>query len=115
MVKDYIILVLRKAMFRQEDSICLAATSSIVNLILAEKQSTKDGPFSCQDSSSQASCSQQAEVFSAFGSGLFQELNGLLQRCLFQQVAFYIFSLPVFSLFYPMNFLSPELLCKYRK
>ncbi|XP_055818329.1 uncharacterized protein LOC129887305 isoform X2 [Solanum dulcamara] len=84
-LQDYTILVLRKAMFRQEDSIRLAATSSIVNLILAEKQSTKDGPFSYQDSSSQASSSQQAEVFRALGSSLFQELNGLLQRCLFQQ------------------------------
>ncbi|KAK4338871.1 hypothetical protein RND71_040333 [Anisodus tanguticus] len=84
-LQDYTILVLRKAMFRQEDSIRLAATSSIVNLILAEKQSKKDGPFSCQDSSSQASSSQQAEVFHALGSSLFQELNGLLQRCLFQQ------------------------------
>uniref|UniRef100_M1ASV5 Fanconi anemia group I protein n=1 Tax=Solanum tuberosum TaxID=4113 RepID=M1ASV5_SOLTU len=84
-LQDYTILVLRKAMFRQEDSIRLAATSSIVNLILAEKQSTKDGSFSCQDSSSQASSSQQAEVFRALGSSLFQELNGLLQRCLFQQ------------------------------
>ncbi|KAM3323921.1 Fanconi anemia group I protein [Capsicum chacoense] len=86
-LQDYTILVLRKAMFRQEDSICLAATSSIVNLILAEKQSKTDGPFSCQDSSSQASSSQQAEVFRALGSSLFQELNGLLQRCLFQQDA----------------------------
>ncbi|CAN4106242.1 unnamed protein product [Withania somnifera] len=84
-LQDYTILVLRKAMFRQEDSIRLAATSSIVNMILAEKESTKDGPFSCQDSSSQASSSQQAEVFHALGSSLFQELNGLLQRCLFQQ------------------------------
>ncbi|KAJ8528816.1 hypothetical protein K7X08_030460 [Anisodus acutangulus] len=84
-LQDYTILVLRKAMFRQEDSIRLAATSSNVNLILAEKQSKKDGPFSCQDSSSQASSSQQAEVFRALGSSLFQELNGLLQRCLFQQ------------------------------
>ncbi|KAG5632934.1 hypothetical protein H5410_004651 [Solanum commersonii] len=84
-LQDYTILVLRKAMFRQEDSIRLAATGSIVNLILAEKQSTKDGSFSCQDSSSQASSSQQAEVFRALGSSLFQELNGLLQRCLFQQ------------------------------
>ncbi|KAF3632548.1 putative 12-oxophytodienoate reductase 1-like [Capsicum annuum] len=73
-LQDYTILVLRKAMFRQEDSICLDATSSIVNLILAEKQSKTDGPFSCQDSSSQASSSQQAEVFRALGSSLFQEL-----------------------------------------
>ncbi|XP_060197754.1 uncharacterized protein LOC132626781 isoform X1 [Lycium barbarum] len=84
-LQDYTILVLRKALFRREDSIRLAASSSIVNLILAEKQSTKDGPFSCQDSSSQASSSQQAEVFRALGSSLFQELNGLLQRCLYQQ------------------------------
>ncbi|XP_009764707.1 uncharacterized protein [Nicotiana sylvestris] len=84
-LQDYTILVLRKAMFRREDSIRLAATSSIINLILAEKQSKKNGPFSCQDSSSQASSSQQAEVYRALGSSLFQELNGLLQRCLYQQ------------------------------
>lgn len=112
MVQDYTILVLRKAMFRREDSIRLAATSSIVNLILAEKQSKKDGPFSCQDSSSQASSSQQAEVYRALGSSLFQELNGLLQRCLYQQVALTYFSLLVFSWFSPMNILTMSFLLK---
>ncbi|KAL3505710.1 hypothetical protein ACH5RR_031092 [Cinchona calisaya] len=84
-LQDYTILALRKAMFRREDSVRLAATNSIINLILAEKQSKRDGPFSFQESSSQASCSQQAEIPCTPGPGLFQELSGLLQRCLYQQ------------------------------
>lgn len=84
-MQDYTILVMRKAMFRQEEAVRLAATNAIINLILAEKQSKRDGPFSFQESSSQASCSQQAEIPYSGGS-LFQELSGLLQRCLYQQV-----------------------------
>ncbi|GFQ03410.1 fanconi anemia group i protein [Phtheirospermum japonicum] len=84
-LKDYTILVLRKAMFRQESSVRLAAVSAIFDLILAEKQSKTDGLFSFQESSSQASCSQQAEVLRPAREDLFQELSGLLQRCLYQQ------------------------------
>ncbi|KAG8369921.1 hypothetical protein BUALT_Bualt14G0063600 [Buddleja alternifolia] len=84
-LQDYTILVLRKAMFRRENSVRLAATSAIFDLILAEKQSKTDGLFSFQESSSQASCSQQAEVPHPTKTDLFQELNGLLQRCLYQQ------------------------------
>ncbi|XP_059632748.1 uncharacterized protein LOC132275304 [Cornus florida] len=84
-LRDYTILVLRKAMFRQEDTVRFAATTAIIELILTEKQSRKDGPYSFQESSSQASCSQQAEIPCGMGSGLFQELSGLLQRCLYQQ------------------------------
>ncbi|PON88352.1 Fanconi anemia group I protein [Trema orientale] len=83
-LQGYIILVMRKAMFRQEEAVRLAASSAIINLVLAEKQSKIDGPFSFQESSSQASCSQQAEI-PCSGGGLFQELSGLLQRCLYQQ------------------------------
>lgn len=85
MMKDYTVLVVRKAMFRREDTVRLAATNAIIDLILAEKQSKTDGSFSLQDSSSQASCSQQ-EIPCSTGGGLFQELNALLQRCLYQQV-----------------------------
>ncbi|GAV64147.1 hypothetical protein CFOL_v3_07665 [Cephalotus follicularis] len=84
-LQDYTILVVRKAMFRREDSVRIAATNAIIDLILAEKQSKRDGLFSFQDSSSQASCSQQAEIPCSIGGGLFQELSGLLQRCLYQQ------------------------------
>ncbi|CAI9118850.1 OLC1v1020477C2 [Oldenlandia corymbosa var. corymbosa] len=84
-LQDYMVLVLRKAMFRREDSVRLAATNSIISLILAEKQRIKDGPFSFQESSSQASCSQQAEIPCIKEAGLFRELSGLLQRCLYQQ------------------------------
>ncbi|KAM4126898.1 hypothetical protein ACJW30_02G049000 [Castanea mollissima] len=84
-LQDYTILVLRKAMFRREDTVRIAATTSIIDLILAEKQSKRDGPFSFQESSSQASSSQQAEIPCGLGEGLFQELSGLLQRCLYQQ------------------------------
>ncbi|XP_062107746.1 uncharacterized protein LOC133818728 isoform X3 [Humulus lupulus] len=82
-LQDYTILVMRKAMFRQEEAVRLAATSAIINLILAEKQSKRDGPFSVHESSSQASCSQQADISGSVG--LFQQLSGLLQRCLYQQ------------------------------
>ncbi|KAL5785187.1 hypothetical protein ACOSQ2_007579 [Xanthoceras sorbifolium] len=85
-LRDYTILVVRKAMFRREDAVRLAATNAIIDLILAEKQSKTDGSFSFQDSSSQASCSQQ-EIPRSTGAGLFQELSALLQRCLYQQVA----------------------------
>ncbi|KAF5452322.1 hypothetical protein F2P56_027331 [Juglans regia] len=84
-LQDYTILVMRKAMFRREDTVRIAATSGLIDLILAEKQSKRDGPLSFQDSSSQASCSQQAEMPCSLGQGLFQELSGLLQRCLHQQ------------------------------
>lgn len=86
MAQDYIILVLRKAMFRREDSVRYAAIHSILDLVLGEKQSQRDDTFSLQESSSQASCSQQAENLCAAGCVLFLELNGLLQRCLYQQV-----------------------------
>nr|GMD38038.1 Fanconi anemia group I protein [Ipomoea batatas] len=84
-LQDYIILVLRKAMFRREDSVRYAAIHSILDLVLGEKQSQRDDTFSLQESSSQASCSQQAENLCAAGCVLFLELNGLLQRCLYQQ------------------------------
>ncbi|KAJ4843074.1 hypothetical protein Tsubulata_042019 [Turnera subulata] len=84
-LQDYCVLVVRKAMFRREDTVRLAAANAIINLLLAEKQSKREGPVSLQDSSSQASCSQQAEIPHGMGRGLFQELSGLLQRCLYQQ------------------------------
>ncbi|KAH6769676.1 hypothetical protein C2S52_014479 [Perilla frutescens var. hirtella] len=84
-LQDYIILVLRKAMFRRENSVRFAACSAIFDLLLAEKQSKPDGLFSFQESSSLASCSQQAEESHASRADLFQELSGLLQRCLYQQ------------------------------
>ncbi|KAL0388809.1 UNVERIFIED_CONTAM: Fanconi anemia group I protein [Sesamum radiatum] len=84
-LQDYTILVLRKAMFRRENAVRLAAISVIFDLILAEKQSKTDGLFSFQESSSQASCSQHAEVSQPTRPDLFQELGGLLQRCLYQQ------------------------------
>lgn len=87
-MQDYIILVLRKAMFRRENSVRLAACSAIFDLLSAVKQSKPDGLFSFQESSSQASCSQQAEEPHATRADLFQELSGLLQRCLYQQVQF---------------------------
>ncbi|XP_017975888.1 PREDICTED: Fanconi anemia group I protein homolog isoform X1 [Theobroma cacao] len=84
-LQDYTILVVRKAMFRREDTVRVAATNSIIDLILAEKQPKRDGLFSFQDSSSQASCSQQADIPCSMGEGLFQELSALLQRCFHQQ------------------------------
>lgn len=79
---------MRKAVFRREDTVRVAATNSIIELILAEKQPNGDGLFSLQDSSSQASCSQQADIPCSMGGDLFQELSALLQRCLYQPVLF---------------------------
>lgn len=86
MMQNYTILVMRKAMFKQEDTVRLAAINAIIDLILAEKQSRRDDQFSFQESSSQASCSQRAEMACKAERGLFQELSSLLQRCLYQQV-----------------------------
>lgn len=86
MMQNYTILVMRKAMFKQEDTVRLAAINAIIDLILAEKQSRRDDQFSFQESSSQASCSQQAEMPCKAERGLFQESSSLLQRCLYQQV-----------------------------
>ncbi|KAG7533501.1 FANCI solenoid 4 domain [Arabidopsis thaliana x Arabidopsis arenosa] len=84
-LQDYTILVIRKAMFRREDTVRVAATKVITDLILAEKQAKRDGSFTLQDSSSQASSSQQTEMSCIVRGNLFTELNGLLQRCLYQQ------------------------------
>lgn len=105
MMQDYTILVMRKAMFRREETVRIAATTGIIDLILAEKQSKRDGSFSCQESSSQASCSQQAEIPCGLGQGLFEELSGLLERCLYQQVLCF-FMLPFLNsdLFFSFSF-----------
>ncbi|KAI3505106.1 hypothetical protein L1887_27015 [Cichorium endivia] len=84
-LQDYIILVVRKAMFRQEDQIRLAAAEAIIDLILAEKISKKNMPCSYQESSSQASSSQQPQTPRGIVNDLFKELSSLLQRCLYQQ------------------------------
>ncbi|GAB4843630.1 hypothetical protein Ancab_013595 [Ancistrocladus abbreviatus] len=85
-LQDYIILVVRKAMFNREDTVRVAAINAVIELILADKQPKYDGLFSFQESSSQASCSQQQdEILPGNNAGLFPELCGLLQRCLYQQ------------------------------
>ncbi|KAF8052490.1 hypothetical protein N665_1554s0003 [Sinapis alba] len=84
-LQDYTILVIRKALFRREDTVRVSATKVIIDLILAEKQAKKDSSFTLQDSSSQASSSQHNEVSCTMRGNLFTELNGLLQRCLYQQ------------------------------
>ncbi|XP_010259501.1 PREDICTED: Fanconi anemia group I protein homolog [Nelumbo nucifera] len=84
-LQDYTILVVRKAMFRREDAVRIAATNAIIGLILVATQTKRDGLDPFQESSSQASCSQQAEISHGMGAGLFQELSGLLRRCLSQE------------------------------
>ncbi|XP_024961417.1 Fanconi anemia group I protein [Cynara cardunculus var. scolymus] len=84
-LQDYIILVVRKAMFRRDDHIRLAAAGAIINVILAEKRSKQNRPCPYQESSSQASSSQVPAIPHGMGSDLFKELSGLLQRCLYQQ------------------------------
>ncbi|KAK8947102.1 hypothetical protein KSP39_PZI006391 [Platanthera zijinensis] len=85
-LQDYIILVIRKALFRREDNVRTAAASTIMDLIIAENRSKRNDLNSLQDSSSQASCSQKAGIYFRTEGCLFQELNGLLKRCLAQQV-----------------------------
>lgn len=73
-------------MFRREDTVRTAAINAIIDLIFVEIKYKKHDPDSLQDSSSQASCSQQADILSGMGRNLFQELSGLLRRSLSQQV-----------------------------
>jgi hypothetical protein len=84
-LQDYIILVVRKAMFKREDTVRIAATNAIVELIIAQSRRNEANLF--EDSSSQPSSSQQPETHLEFGRSLFQELSGLLRRCLSQQVS----------------------------
>ncbi|XP_022029770.1 Fanconi anemia group I protein isoform X2 [Helianthus annuus] len=84
-LQDYIILVVRKAMFRQEDQVRLAAAGAIINLTIAERQFKQNKPCFYQESSSQASSSQVHEGPPVISNDLFKELSGLLQRCLYQQ------------------------------
>ncbi|KAM0872501.1 hypothetical protein ACQ4PT_038685 [Festuca glaucescens] len=85
-LKDYIILVVRKAMFKREDAIRIAATNAIVELIVTESEYRNNETNPLQDSSSQPSSSQLPEIHQEVGGVLFQELSGLLRRCLSQQV-----------------------------
>ncbi|CAM0873122.1 unnamed protein product [Alopecurus aequalis] len=84
-LKGYIILVVRKAMFKQVDAVRIAATNAIVELIVTESEYRRNEANPFQDSSSQPSSSQQPEIHREVGGVLFQELSGLLQRCLSQQ------------------------------
>lgn len=79
---------MRKALFKKEDDVRAAAISVVIELIIAEKRYNSHSMNSMQDSSSQASCSQQADLSCGPGSNLFQDLSGLLRRCLSQQVCF---------------------------
>lgn len=78
-------MVVRKAMFKREDTVRVAAANAIVDLIIAEKMYRKN-ENSFEDSSSQPSSSQHPEMHLEFGGGLFHELSGLLRRCFSQQV-----------------------------
>ncbi|ERN02161.1 Fanconi anemia group I protein isoform X1 [Amborella trichopoda] len=82
-LQRYIVLVVRKAVFKREDTVRIASIDAIIKLML--ESSSKNEPDSLQQFSSQASCSQQAELPNGIGVGLFQEMRGLLRRCLSQQ------------------------------
>ncbi|KAG9443921.1 hypothetical protein H6P81_015261 [Aristolochia fimbriata] len=84
-LRDYTILVVRKAMFRKEESVRAAATNAIIDIILTGKGSSSSDMSFLQDSSSQASSSQQCHVPYEAGTDLFHQMNGLLRRCLSQQ------------------------------
>lgn len=87
-MQDYIILVVRKAMFKREESVRVSATKAIIDLILIQTGFCRSDPNWILDSSSQASSSQQVEVNSGLHKRLFEDLSGLLRRCLSQQVWF---------------------------
>ncbi|KAF3779321.1 hypothetical protein EJ110_NYTH22786 [Nymphaea thermarum] len=83
-LKRYMILVVRKAVFRREIEVRVSATSAIVHLILSEQKIGKIYSDLVSEISSQASCSQQAEPpgktkqsldhsWSCFGFSLSQE------------------------------------------
>ena len=91
-------------MFRKEDGVRLAATDAAIDLILSDARLKRNCLTSLQDSSSQASCSQQTEVPRRMGLGLFQELSGLLRRCLSQQVT-------ILSLLFSPLFLTHKYYC----
>lgn len=100
-------MVVRKAMFRKEDTVRLAATNAVVDLILMDARSKRSCLNSFQESSSQASCSQQTDMPRKIGLALFHELSGLLKRCLSQQVYHLIFAFhieAVSSLFFFLYF-----------
>ncbi|TVU47095.1 hypothetical protein EJB05_06676 [Eragrostis curvula] len=84
-LKDYIILVVRKAMFKREDTVRIAAINAIVELIITENMHRKNEANPFEDSSSQPSSSQHPEMHLGIGGGLFQELSGVLRRCFSQQ------------------------------
>ncbi|XP_058083253.1 uncharacterized protein LOC131231163 isoform X2 [Magnolia sinica] len=114
-LQDYTILVMRKAMFRREDTVRIAATNAIIDLIVADKQSKNNGPNSMQESSSQASCSQQAGIPCGMGTGLFQDLSGLLRRCLSQQGLVKLVMLDPFIAGPVFDFLWPHFLSFYHE
>lgn len=73
-------------MFKREDMVRIAATNAMVELIIADIRKSEANPFE-DSSTSQPSSSQQPETHLEFGRGLFQELSGLLCRCLSQEVS----------------------------
>ncbi|GLJ10827.1 hypothetical protein SUGI_0135980 [Cryptomeria japonica] len=83
-LQNYTVLVLRKAIFGREETSRVAATRAIIDLIISEKQMA-NSDLDSFPTSSQASCSQQTKFARGLGLNLFQELKGLLRRCLLQQ------------------------------
>ncbi|KAK9136852.1 hypothetical protein Sjap_007446 [Stephania japonica] len=125
-LQDYTILVLRKALFRREDTVRLAATNAIINLILVEKVSKKNGINPFQDSSSQASSSQQVELSCGFGAGCCGQArvkevvyNGLIKFVVLDPLCFpsvFDLLLPHFRLFYKEDESAPlNLNCCFKK
>ncbi|KAK6161092.1 hypothetical protein DH2020_004473 [Rehmannia glutinosa] len=65
--EDYTILVLRKAMFRRENSVRLAAISAIFDLILAEKQSKTDGLFLFKNQAARPAAANKLKYLAQLG------------------------------------------------
>ncbi|KAK6921274.1 Exportin-1, repeat 2 [Dillenia turbinata] len=109
---NYTILVVRKAMFGQEDAVHLAAINAIISHILINTQLKSNGPNPFQDTSSQASCSQQADKPYNKGVGLSQE--GKVKEVLYNGLVKLVLVDP--SVVRPIfDFLCPHFLCIYKE
>lgn len=74
-------------MFSREATARLNALQGLINLLIAERATkANSGVDSLLNSSSEASCSQQERGYFRRTPSLLQELQGLLRRCLLQQV-----------------------------
>ncbi|KAI3896834.1 hypothetical protein MKX03_028340 [Papaver bracteatum] len=90
-----------------------AATNAIIDLMLVENESKRDQVNLLQESSSQDSCSQQADMHYEKRPGLFHEMSGLMKRCLSQQRLMKLVVVDPLTIGPALDFLLPHFLCFY--